>query len=128
MLNNLCHLESMCPALGFSKAFRCLTVNALQVLCLADCRQILPAGGVDNSHWWVFSTNKVSVVWAVWSAAALKHLEAEEPQCSWKKGSNCFYVYVSCKHIAHVHQDGNGEMTSSSSFNPGEPTKLNLIF
>lgn len=66
VINNPCHLASMCLALAVSNNFRWFTVNGLQVLCLTDCGLLLPAGGSDNCHWWVFSTNKVSVLWSVW--------------------------------------------------------------
>lgn len=42
------------------------TVSALGVLCLTDCGLLLPGGGLDNCHRWVFSTNKVLAMWAVW--------------------------------------------------------------
>lgn len=60
----------MCLARPVSNNFRCFTVNSLQVLCLTDCGPLLPARGLDNCHWWVFGTNKVSVVWAFWLSGA----------------------------------------------------------
>lgn len=66
VINNPRHFGSMCLALPVSNNFRRFTVNGLQVLCLRDCGTLLPAGGLHNWHWWVFSTNKVSVVWALW--------------------------------------------------------------
>lgn len=62
VINNPCHLESMCLACPVSNNFICLTVNGQQVLCLTDCGPLLPACGLDNCDWWVLSTSKGSVV------------------------------------------------------------------
>lgn len=65
----------MCLALPISNNIRCFTVNGLQVLCLTDCRLLLPAGGLDNCYRWVFCTNKVSVVWDFWLSGAVNSTE-----------------------------------------------------
>lgn len=65
----------MCLARPVSNNFICFTVNGLQVLCLTDCGPFLPACGLDNCDWWVFSTSKVSVVWAFWLCGASNPME-----------------------------------------------------
>lgn len=65
----------MCLVCPVSNNFRCFTVNGLQVLCLTDCGSLLPACGLDNCDWWVFSTSKVSVVWAFWLSGTSNPME-----------------------------------------------------
>ena len=42
---------------------------------MTDCGPLIPACGLDNCDWWVFSTSKVSVVRVFWLCGASNAFE-----------------------------------------------------
>lgn len=113
----------MCLARPVSNNFRCLTVNGLQVLCLTDCKPLLPACGLDNCNRWVFGTNKVSVVWAAWLSGASNPRKLQQPHRYWKMGTvvksqtwgGCKHIYKHpCVYLQYIHTQMGGPWPKAS--------------
>lgn len=90
--------------LPVSKNFRYFTVNSFQVLCLTDCKPLLPAHGLDNCHWWVFGTNKVSVVWAFWLSGASNPKETVVTAWLLERGHSGKVADIRGGNCAHTHK------------------------
>ena len=88
VVNNPCHLESMCLPVPVSSNFRCFTANGVQVLCLTDYSLLLPARGSGNCCRWVFGTSKASVVWAFWLSGAASPKETAVTTRLLEKGNS----------------------------------------
>ena len=88
VVNNPCHLESMCLPVPVSSNFRCFTANGAQVLCLTDYSLLLPARGLGNCCRWVFGPSKASVVWAFWLSGAANPKETAVTTRLLEKGNS----------------------------------------